>query len=516
MDESPLTLAQAAQSGNVSGALQQLLMSRVKTPVQMEGLEKERSSALQGYQEALQSNPTPGVGPLTHGLYSWLSNVGKMPPAYAAIQGVASMGPFMEQQGLTRHSGDISAAKVGYEDVKDRETQANKDLMALKSGLSNKAAMPTVKMDKDGNMVVFDPASNESRVVHSSMVGEFNRLKKLGYEKAVEERMEDPEGYATRFATQMMGDSIKTYGARPSAVPGSPVTTQTTPAVKPAATPTPASTALDKSQRAKIIYDEWLANKKVTEDTASQPDSENYQVALRNMAEARKELMSQYSIDPVKGFPTTTTPGTTTETPKLTYDDRRVAAQDKGYGAKEGEGLYKEREGLNQLHGANSKILSQLNMLEQIYQNPNIPEGELGPKLQALRSGLKSLNISVDDSVGAADLANAIATGMSLAQKNADGHNLLPGAMSNYEDQLLQKMAPTLSLTAEGRTMLVQFMKEVAIANMRLASEGTQLAGENKDRLPASWFKRKERVMLEEMVRLKRLSEKMLPEGGAK
>lgn len=186
--------------------------------------------------------------------------------------------------------------------------------------------------------------------------------------------------------------------------------------------------------------------------------------------------------------------------------DQRMKAQDKGYGAKEGEGLFKERESLNQLHGANSKIISQLNLLEELYSNPNLPQGELAEKLQSVRSGLKSLGIQVDPNVGPADLARAISTGMSLAQKNADGHNLLPGAMSNYEDQLLQKMAPTLSLTQEGRTALIKFMKEVASSNIRVAQEGSKLAAENGDRLPASWYKRRERVMLEEMVRLKELS----------
>ncbi len=186
--------------------------------------------------------------------------------------------------------------------------------------------------------------------------------------------------------------------------------------------------------------------------------------------------------------------------------DQRMRAQDKSYGAKEGEGLFKEREALNQLHGANSKIVSQLNLLEELYKNPNLPQGEMAEKLQSVRSGLKSLGIQVDPSVGPADLARAISTGMSLAQKNADGHNLLPGAMSNYEDQLLQKMAPTLSLTQEGRSALIKFMKEVASSNIRIAQEGSFLAAQNGDRLPSSWYKRRERIMLEEMNRLKDIS----------
>lgn len=193
--------------------------------------------------------------------------------------------------------------------------------------------------------------------------------------------------------------------------------------------------------------------------------------------------------------------------------DKRSEEQSKSYGGEEGKQLFKEREGLTQLHGANTKILGQLNQLESIYKTPGMPEGELAPKIQQMRSALKSLGIEVSPSAGPADLAIAISTGMSLAQKNADGHNLLPGAMSNYEDQLLQKMAPTLSLTQEGRLSLIKFMKEVAASNVRIAQEGTAMAGANKNRLPDSWYQRKERIMLEEMARLKALSQQ-LSKGG--
>jgi hypothetical protein len=40
------------------------------------------------------------------------------------------------------------------------------------------------------------------------------------------------------------------------------------------------------------------------------------------------------------------------------------------------------------------------------------------------------------------------------------------------------------------------------------------MAGENKDMLPSNWYQRKERVMREEMAKLKILSDKLIKAGG--
>lgn len=196
--------------------------------------------------------------------------------------------------------------------------------------------------------------------------------------------------------------------------------------------------------------------------------------------------------------------------------DVREGEQRKSYGKEEGQELFKERKALDTLYGANTKLVGQLNMLENIYSNPNIPEGELAGQIAAFRSGMKSLGVEVSDKAGLTDLAKAVSTGLALTQRTADGQNLLPGAMSNYEDQLLQKMAPTLNLTNQGRVALIQMMKQMAQANLRIAEEGTKMASANKDMLPADWYKRKERIMLEEMARMKMMSDKLVKQYGGK
>ena len=143
--------------------------------------------------------------------------------------------------------------------------------------------------------------------------------------------------------------------------------------------------------------------------------------------------------------------------------------------------------------------------MNEMYSNPGMPEGALGPYVQMYRSGLTYLGIAADPSVNHAQVFDALAKRVALAGKSADGTNLLPGAMSNYEDQLLQSMGPGLAGTREGNKLLIKLMTEFAKSNMRFAEEGSRMATENKDMLPPTWNARKERIMKEEQLRLKRV-----------
>ena len=207
-------------------------------------------------------------------------------------------------------------------------------------------------------------------------------------------------------------------------------------------------------------------------------------------------------------------PGLASQVPSPPLRDKRAEQYKQAYGGEEGKALFKERENLNTLYGTNASMVNQLNLLENLYSNPDLPEGELGPLIQRVRSGFQSFGVDVGETTGPADLANAIAQKMVLAQRTSDGTNLLPGAVSNFEVQLLQSMGPTLSLTNEGRQSLVRFMKEVALSNQRIAEEGSAFAAQNQDMLTPGWYKRKERVMLEEMAKMKRLSDRIMLQFG--
>lgn len=477
-----MDLTEASQQPNVPGALQQLLLSKVRSASQAQEASQKRAEALQQYQQALTEEPYGSYTPTELSFDTWLENMGTMDSKSALAKGVGAGGRFRGELEALRQKGRVASAKAGYEDTKDMgkldlyELQALKGLAGGKQGLS-----PTVKMDRDGNMVVFDPLSQSTRVVHSSQRGEYQRIWSKAYEKAVAEEMPDPERYAHEQALSVLQRGPK--AGLPEGGSGAG-----TPAVSPS----------------------WLSSQ--PPDTRAKlnfPGETPYQIKSKidRIQDPQARAEAQAAFDRQFGSETP---------PSIEYRDRRQQAQDSGYGAEEGKGLYEEKSNLTTLHSANSKLISQLNLLESVYGRGDLPEGEVAPMLQSFRSNLKGLGIEVDPSVGLTDMANAIATGLSLGLKNADGKNLMPGAISNFENQKLDKMGPALQLTQEGRMALIKFMKAGAAANLRLAQEAAKMAAENGDRLPASWAKRKARIELEENAKLKILSDQISQQFGIK
>ena len=88
----------------------------------------------------------------------------------------------------------------------------------------------------------------------------------------------------------------------------------------------------------------------------------------------------------------------------------------------------------------------------------NIPEGKAAGFVADLKSTAKSFGINLKGT-GVTDVISSLGTEGALKARTADGQNLLPGSMSNYEDQLLQKVFPSLSFTKEGRLLQIQIAK---------------------------------------------------------
>jgi len=103
-----------------------------------------------------------------------------------------------------------------------------------------------------------------------------------------------------------------------------------------------------------------------------------------------------------------------------------------------------------------------LDMLKKLYQTPNMPEGQLAKELQGVRSGLKTIGIDVGPEVGAADLVSSISGKMALLTRTAEGKNLMPGAMSDFEQKVLRSLVPGLEGTAEGRSALIDVLQNMA------------------------------------------------------
>lgn len=188
--------------------------------------------------------------------------------------------------------------------------------------------------------------------------------------------------------------------------------------------------------------------------------------------------------------------------PVMPKKDERGAGFKKAYGEKEAATMEKTLTESGELFKTNAAMVGDLNNLEGIFKIANMPEGEFAKGMTAVASGLKSFGIDVDPTVGPAQTANAIANGMALKMRTAGGSNLMPGAMSNFDAQLLQQMAPNLSQTQEGRMMLVKLMRSSAESQMRVAKAAQEFASKNGGVLTPEW--RDEAMKLEQKEMAKR------------
>ena len=106
-----------------------------------------------------------------------------------------------------KEQSDLAGLNSGM--VKEDDA-AVRNMLAMGKTLGRNAAnRPVVKMDKDGNMVVFDPSTQETKVVHSSQRGEYQRIWTKAYQAAVDEGMDSPEEYAHQTASNLLGTTAK-------------------------------------------------------------------------------------------------------------------------------------------------------------------------------------------------------------------------------------------------------------------------------------------------------------------
>ena len=200
---------------SVQGVLQTLLSER-------KGLVERRDNAQQRQLEVM-NQPVPDVGPIRRMVSDYLSRYAQNPNMdFSAIAGAvgaeAERTRKMEESQLLRlQAAAEQEAKYAGENLKESDLFGAKLTAATKAG---RGAGVTVRMDNDGNMVVYDPATQESRVVHSSQRGEYQRIWSKAYEKAVAEDLENPEGYAANVASKVLAGSPG-FNPQKQAVPSS-------------------------------------------------------------------------------------------------------------------------------------------------------------------------------------------------------------------------------------------------------------------------------------------------------
>lgn len=213
----PLFDSPMQDPNSVQGVLQQLLSSY--NPNERGQAQQNRQQAQQNLQSVM-GMPLPDAGPVNRMVGDYLVKYAQNPAhAWNAMASAIGSEVGRTQDMQTNQLERLQqAAQSDYNQAEKQAQQADlyaSKVLALgkgKGGVGSKV----VKMDKDGNMVVYDPMSDETKVVHSSQRGEYQRIWSKAYEKAVSEGMEDPETYAHGVAADVLGSSPQT---KPSVVP---------------------------------------------------------------------------------------------------------------------------------------------------------------------------------------------------------------------------------------------------------------------------------------------------------
>jgi len=159
----------------------------------------------------------------------------------------------------------------------------------------------------------------------------------------------------------------------------------------------------------------------------------------------------------------------------------------KAYGEGEGKAYVRKYDDIMMTGQAANTLEGKLNLMEQLttQHGDNIPEGKAGPLIADIKSSMKSFGVDLKGS-GVADVISSLGVEGALKSKTADGQNLLPGAMSNYEDQLLQRIFPSLGFTKEGRLLQIQIAKAQLEMRKNLAAAAREYR-KNKGVLDHGW-----------------------------
>jgi len=406
-----------------------------------------------------------------------------------------------------RRTREVAATKLQYDDVvKSRENMAG-------LGTGATTAMVQSMLDPYKNIPTVGAINKMTGqlVLPTNLQGQYDARWKANFEHAQKLKAPDPNTWATEqtnseFSKISRDPAIMGGRAEPTR---NIAATGALPTMAPAAAPEDEEFLLNKVKQLNADAARYKSNPVVLKSIEQQM-TQSMQ-ALADLRSKRGEKITNIEVKPGQE-PALVPPveGQAPGAPKpLARPDVPKEKMQEAQAEVVGKDLAKEGTMLNEAMTSSNRMISQLDMLEKLYSTPNMPEGELGPLVQQVRSGLKSLGVDIGKEVGAADMAKSISDNFALHLRTGEGTNLMPGAMSDFEQKLLNRMSPTLALTAEGRLALAQYMKELAKTNIRFGHEFNQMTDKNGIIDPA-WRKRKERVMKEEQARLAVVSRQMM------
>lgn len=124
-----------------------------------------------------------------------------------------------------------------------------------------------------------------------------------------------------------------------------------------------------------------------------------------------------------------------------------------------------------------NEINSKLDLLSGLFNNPNVASGALAENISDLKGVAESLGIQTAGKP-AEDVIRAVTNEMAMRIKNAGGTNMMPGAMSDFEQKLLRSMVPNLAQSREGRMLMTEVMRAKVQQDMKIS----ELAAEYEDR----------------------------------
>jgi hypothetical protein len=152
------------------------------------------------------------------------------------------------------------------------------------------------------------------------------------------------------------------------------------------------------------------------------------------------------------------------------------------------EKFAKDTEKFNTLYQTSNAMLQNLDLLDQLFSNPNVASGAAADTISSLKSLADSFGIKTEG-LPAENVIASITGKMALQAKSEGGQNLMPGAMAASELTFLRNLVPQLTQSKEGRLLLSQVNRAMATRDMQLAEMAGKYADQYGGSLNAGFYK---------------------------
>jgi hypothetical protein len=152
------------------------------------------------------------------------------------------------------------------------------------------------------------------------------------------------------------------------------------------------------------------------------------------------------------------------------------------------EKFAKDTEKFNTLYQTSNSMLQNLDLLDQLFSDPNVASGAAADTISSLKSLADSFGIKTEG-LSAENVIASITGKMALQAKSEGGQNLMPGAMAASELTFLRNLVPQLTQSKEGRLLLSQVNRAMATRDMQLSEMAGRYADQYGGSLNAGFYK---------------------------